>query len=229
MTTYSELVTQIRDYTETDDNVLTTTIVNDFIEHAELKIFRQIDFDVFRKYQTASLTSGDAFVGMPGNTPTQFSYIRSVNIFSPSGSLGGLTDGERVYLEKRDTGFINEYHPSRTNTGIPKYYANWDNDTIILAPTPNAAYTIELAYNALPTGLSSSNTTTWVSTNAPHMLLYACLVEAFMFLKAPDMLNIYAVKYKEEVQTLGQEQMGRRRRDEYMDGVVRVPIPSQNP
>jgi hypothetical protein len=143
--------------------------------------------------------------------------------------LGGLTDGERRYLEKKDTSFISEYSPSRTSTGIPKYYANWDNDTIILAPTPNAAYTIELAYNAQPTGLSSSNTTTWVSTNTPQLLLYACLVEAFMFLKAPDMLNIYALKYREELQTLGQEQMGRRRRDEYMDGVVRVPIPSANP
>tara|TARA_R100000655_G_C2938182_1_gene185218 strand:+ start:123 stop:812 length:690 start_codon:yes stop_codon:yes gene_type:complete len=229
MTTYSELVTQIRDYTETDDNVLTTTIVNDFIEHAELKIFRQIDFDVFRKYQTASLTSGDAFVGMPGNTPTQFSYIRSVNIFSPSGSLGGLTDGERVYLEKRDTGFINEYHPSRTNTGIPKYYANWDNDTIILAPTPNAAYTMELAYNAQETGLSSSNTTTWVSTNAPQLLLYACLIEAFKFLKNPGMLNMYSQAYQEIITPLAAEQVGRRRREEYKDGVVRIPIPSANP
>ena len=209
--------------------MFTTVIVNDFIEHAELKIFRDIDLDVFRQYKTASLTSGDAFVAMPGATPTTFSFIRSVNIFSASGSLGGLTDGERQYLEKKDTSFISEYSPSRTTTGIPKYYANWDNDTIILAPTPNAAYTIELAYNALPTGLSSSNTTSWVSNNTPQLLLYACLVEAFMFLKAPDMLNIYALKYKEEVQTLGQEQMGRRRRDEYMDGVVRVPMPSANP
>ena len=57
MTTFAELQTQIRDYTETDSTVLTDTIVNDFIEHAELKIFRDIDLDVFRKYQTASLTS----------------------------------------------------------------------------------------------------------------------------------------------------------------------------
>jgi len=145
MTTYSELVTQIRDYTETDSNVFTTVILNDFIEHAELRIFRDVDLDVFRKYQTASLTSGDAFVAMPGATPTSFSFIRSVNIFSPSGSLGGLTDSERRYLEKKDTSFMSEYSPNRTSTGIPKYYANWDNDTIILAPTPNAAYTIELA------------------------------------------------------------------------------------
>ena len=230
MTTYSELVTQIREYTETDSNVFTTVIVNDFIEHAEIRIFRDVDLDVFRKYQTASLTSGDAFVGMPGATPTDFSFIRSVNIFSPSGSLGGLTDGERRYLEKKDTSFISEYHPSRTTTGIPKYYANWDNDTIILAPTPNAAYTIELAYNALPTGLSSSNTTTWVSTNVPQMLLYACLVEAFKFLKGPDnMLQMYESYYRQSLTPFIGEQMGRRRRDEYMDGVPRIAIQSDNP
>ena len=229
MTTYSELVTQIRDYCETDSNVLTTTIVNDIIEHAELKIFREIDLDVFKKYKTASLTSSDAFVAMPGALPVDFEFARYVHIFSPSGSLGGLTDNERVTLQKKDSSYINEYWPNRTSTGVPKYYANWDNDTIILAPTPNAAYTIELAYNAQPTGLSSSNTTTWVSNNAPQLLLYACLIEAFKFLKNPDMLNIYTVSYKEELQTLGQEQMGRRRRDEYMDGIVRVPMPSQNP
>ena len=229
MTTYSELVTQIRDYCEVDSNVFTTTIVNDFIEHAELIIFRQIDFDVFRKYQTATLTSGDAFVGMPGNTPTSFAYIRAVNIFSPSGSLGGLTDNERVFLEKRDPSFINEYSPNRTSTGIPKYYANWDNDTIILAPAPNAAYTIELAYNAQETGLSSSNTTTWVSTNAPQLLLYACLIEAFKFLKNPNMVAMYTQAYQDVITPLAAEQIGRRRREEYKDGVVRLPIPSANP
>ena len=229
MTTYSEVVTQIRDYCETDSNVLTTTIVNDIIEHAELKIFREIDLDVFKKYKTASLTSSDAFVAMPGALPVDFEFARYVDIFSPSGSLVGLKDNERVTLQKKDSSYINEYWPNRTSTGVPKYYANWDNDTIILAPTPNAAYTIELAYNAQPTGLSSSNTTTWVSNNAPQLLLYACLIEAFKFLKNPDMLNIYTVSYKEELQTMGQEQMGRRRRDEYMDGIVRVTMPSQNP
>ena len=230
MTTYSELVTQIREYTETDSNVFTTVIVNDFIEHAELRIFRDVDLDVFRKYQTATLTSGDPFISMPGAIPTDFEFARYITIFSPSGSLGGLTDNERVYLQKKDTSFISEYAPNRTSTGIPKYYANWDNDTIILAPTPNAAYTIELAYNAQPTGLSSSNTTTWVSTNAPQMLLYACLVEAFQFLKGPDnMLQTYERYYQQALQPFAGEQMGRRRRDEYMDGVPRIGIRSTNP
>ena len=230
MTTYAELVTQIRDYTETDSNVLTTTIVNDFIEHAELKIFRQVDLDVFRKYKTATLTAGDAFISMPGAIPTDFEYTRYINIFGTSGLSGSsLTANERVFLDKRDPSFMNEYRSDRTATGVPKYYANWDNDTIIVAPAPNAAYTIELAYNALPTGLSSSNTTTWVSNNMPTLLLYACLAEAFKFLKNPNMASMYAQSYQELLTPLAAEQIGRRRRDEYKDGVVRLPIPSGNP
>ena len=230
MTTYSELETQIREYTETDSNVLTTTIVNDFIEHAELKIFRQVDLDVFRKYKTATLTAGDAFISMPGAIPTDFEYARYINIFGTSGLSGSsLTANERVFLDKRDPSFMNEYRSDRTATGVPKYYANWDNDTILLAPAPNAAYTIELAYNALPTGLSSSNTTTWVSNNMPTLLLYACLTEAFKFLKNPNMASMYAQSYQELLTPLAAAQVGRRRRDEYKDGGVRIPIPSAYP
>jgi len=221
MTTYAELKQQILDYTETDTNVLTDTIINDIIEHAESKIFREIDLDVFRKYKTASLTISDPFVAMPGATPQLFSAIRYVQIFG--------TDNVRITLEKKDSSFINEFVPNRTTTGTPKYYANWDNDTILLAPAPDATYTVELAYYAQPTGLSSSNTTTWVSNNAP-LLLYACLVEAFKFLKGPaDMLNVYTQSYQTELQVLAQEQMGKRRRDDYMDGTIRVPLPSQQP
>jgi hypothetical protein len=151
-------------------------------------------------------------------------------IYSSSGSLGGLTDNERVVLQKKEASFLSEYWPNRSSTGIPKYYANYDEDSIILAPTPNAAYTIDLEYNALPTGLSSSNTTTWISNNAPALLLYACLVEAFKFLKGPDNLTqMYQQSYTNALQVLAQEQMGQRRRDEHKDGVVRIPIPSQQP
>lgn len=221
MTTYAELTQQILDYTETDNNVLTSTINNDIIEHAESRIFRNADLDVFKKYKTASLTSGDAFVAMPGATPQTFAFIRYVQIFS--------TDNIRISLEKKDSSFINEFLPNRTTTGTPKYYANWDNDTIVLAPTPDATYTVELAYNAQPTGLSSSTTTTWISNNAPEMLLYACLVEAFKFLKNPQMVQMYESYYMQALQPFVGEQMGRRRRDEYMDGIPRIAIPSENP
>ena len=230
MTTYSELVTQIRDYTETDDNVLTTTIVNDMIEHAEMRLYRELDIDAYRKNATASLAADQPFATLPGSIPTNFSSIRYITIYSPSGSLGGLTDNERIVLQKKDMSFLSEYWPNRATTGVPKYYANYDEDSIMIAPTPNAAYTIDLEYSALPTGLSSSNTTTWISNNAPTALLYACLLEAFKFLKGPaDMLATYIAAYTNAVKTLATEQMGQKRREDYRDGVIRLPVPSENP
>jgi hypothetical protein len=223
MTTYSELVTQIRDYTETTSDVLSDTIVNDFIEHAEKRIFREVDLDIFRSYQFATLTVGNPFVSLPGANTDNIAFVRSAQIYTSASPT-------REYLEQKDISFMNEYWPNRDTTGKPKYYANWDQDTLYLAPTPNSAYNIELALNKQPTGLSSSNTTTWVSTNAPKVILYAALCEAFRFLKGPDnMLQYYEQGYQQALQGLQIEQQGRRRRDEYYDGVLRFPLDSKQP
>tara|TARA_Y100000592_G_scaffold2009_1_gene3106 strand:- start:36 stop:707 length:672 start_codon:yes stop_codon:yes gene_type:complete len=223
MTTYSELVTQIRDYTETDSSVLTDTIVNDFIEHAEKRIFRDVDLDIYRSYQYATLTQGVPFVSLPGANLGQLAFIRSAQIYDAANPI-------RYYLYQKDITYMNEYWPNRNTEAQPKFYAMWDQDTIYLAPTPNSAYNIELALNKQETGLSSSNTETWVSTNAPKVLLYAALCEAFRFLKGPDnMLQYYEQGYKQALQGLQLEQQGRRRRDEYYDGVIRFPLESKQP
>tara|TARA_A100001391_G_scaffold87159_1_gene57616 strand:+ start:544 stop:1215 length:672 start_codon:yes stop_codon:yes gene_type:complete len=223
MTTYSELVTQIRDYTETDSTVLTDIIVNDFIEHAEKRIFRDVDLDIYRSYQYATLTQGVPFVSLPGANLGQLAFIRSAQIYDS-------TNPVRYYLYQKDITYMNEYWPNRNTESQPKFYAMWDQDTIYLAPTPNSAYNIELALNKQETGLSSSNTETWVSTNAPKVLLYATLCEAFRFLKGPDnMLQYYEQGYKQALQGLQLEQQGRRRRDEYYDGVIRFPLESKQP
>jgi hypothetical protein len=224
MTTYSELVDQIRAYTETDSNVLTTTIVNDFISNAENRIFREVDLDAFRSYQYALLTANNSFVSLPGTGIAEFALIRSVQIY------GQTLGNSRKKLEQKDVTFMNEYWPDRTATATPVYYANWKAGNIYLAPTPDVAYNIEVALNKLPTGLSSTNTTTWVSINAPRTLLYACLCEAFKFLKGPyDLLAQYEQGYANALQDLSIEQQGRGRRDEYMDGVLRTPLKSQQP
>ena len=224
MTTYSELVDQIRAYTETDSNVLTTTIVYDFISNAENRIFREVDLDAFRSYQYALLTANNSFVSLPGTGIAEFALIRSVQIY------GQTLGNSRKKLEQKDVTFMNEYWPDRTATATPVYYANWKAGNIYLAPTPDVAYNIEVALNKLPTGLSSTNTTTWVSINAPRTLLYACLCEAFKFLKGPyDLLAQYEQGYANALQDLSIEQQGRGRRDEYMDGVLRTPLKSQQP
>ena len=226
MSTYTEVVDQIRSYTETDSTVLTTAIVNDFINQAELRIFREVDLDVFRAYQFATLTQGNEFVTLPGATPSTMAFVRTASIYPSTGTDANV----RAYLIQKDISYMTEYWPNRTTQSKPRYYAMWDQNTIYLAPTPDTAYKIELALNRNETGLSATNTTSWVSTNAPQVLLYACLIEAFKFLKGPyDLLAQYEKSYNEAVQRLAIEQQGRRRRDEYQDGVIRLPLPSQNP
>jgi hypothetical protein len=100
---------------------------------------------------------------------------------------------------------------------------------MIFAPTPNAAFTIELWYNKTPDHLSSSNTTTYLSTNAPEVLIYGTTAEAFSYLKNPTYVQLYEQKYAQAVQFLAQTQMGRKRRDEYADGVLRIPLKSVDP
>ena len=208
--TYTELVTKIRDYTEVDSNVLTATIINGFIENAEFRILRDVDSDNNRKYATASVVVTQKYF----NTPADLLVIRSAQVFN--------TDGTISFLDVRDMTFINEYNQSNT-TGIPKYYANWDEDTVIVAPTPNQAYTIQLNYILKPTGLSSNTATTYLSQQFPNGLLYACLVEAYGFLKGPnDMLQYYENRYKQAIEGFSLEQMGRRRTDEFLDGEPRI-------
>ena len=217
--TYAELVTKIRDYCEVDSNVFTSTIVDGFISDAEFRILRDVDSDNNRSYAQADIVSGQRYV----NTPLindETLIIRSAQI---TNSTGGADNSSRSFLEYRDTNFISEYNPTGVQ-GLPKYYSYWDENTIILAPTPDQNYNMQINYILKPEGLSGSNTTTYLSTEFPNGLLYACLVEAYGFLKGPaDMIQYYEGKYKQALEGFTVEQMGRRRRDEYQSGSPRLP------
>jgi len=215
--TYTELLQKIRDYTEVGSTVLSDTILNGIINDAELRIFRDVDSDNNRRYATANLIASTRFI----DTPTDALVIRSAQIVD-SELADGNTNQERDFLQWRDTSFMSEFNPTAV-TGVPKYYSWWDENRIIVAPTPDQTYIIQLNYILKDPGLSSTNTTTYISTNFPNGLLYACLVEAYGFLKGPqDLLQLYEQKYKQVVEGFSIEQMGRRRRDEYQSGVPRI-------
>ena len=213
--TYDELVTKIRNYTEVDSNVLTSTIIDDFILDAEFRILREVDMDSNRRFKIANLVASDRYI----DTPDNCLIIRSAQIID---SDGVASADNRQFLQYRDTNFMSEFNPTNS-TGVPKYYSWWDNNTIVLAPAPDATYEIQLNFILKDPGLSSTNTTTYLSLNFPNGLLYACLVEAFSFLKGPqDLLQLYEQRYKQVVEGFSIEQMGRRRRDEYQSGVPRI-------
>ena len=213
--TYAELIQKIRDYTEVSANVLTDSILNDIIENVEFRILREVDSDNNRRYATANVLTSTRFI----DTPTNALTIRSAQIVDSDGTASA---DNREFLQFRDTSFMSEFNPTGA-TGVPKYYSWWDQDTIVMAPTPDATYTIQLNYVLKDPGLSATNTTTYLSTYFPNGLLYACLAEAYGFLKGPvDMLQLYDNKYVEAVKGFSIEQMGRRRRDEYQAGVPRI-------
>ena len=226
--TYAELLQKVRDYTEVDSTVLTDTIVQGMIRDAELRIFREVDADYTREYATANLNISSPYLDLPSanvTTSTRTSIIvRSMLVFDST-----QTPTTKEYLDKRDTSFIFEYN-STGATGVPKYYANWKEDTIIMAPTPDAQYKVQLSYIYSPEALSLTNQNSYLSDNVSDLLFYATMMQAYEFLKGPmDMYKIYSDKYNVAIQSFALEQMGRRRRDEYMDGVPRVKIPSPSP
>ena len=213
--TYAELVQKIRDYTEVDANVFTATIVNGFILDAEFRVLRDVDSDNNREEATATIVAGQKFVNTPFPNQGGVLIVQEAYILPDATST---YTGDVAVLEYRDLGFINEYNASLTQT-LPKYFSYYDDNTLILAPIPNLNYTMQLNYILKPAGLSSSNTTTYLSLQFPTGLLYACLVEAYGFLKGPaDMIQFYEQKYQTALQGFSIEQMGRRRRDEFQQG-----------
>ena len=220
--TLTNLQDDIRNYTEVDSSVLSTAVLNTIIKNAENRIYREVDSDDNRFYATSNLQSGNRYVTIPSDLRA----IRYVQLKDASNN--------QVFLEKRDTSFMTEYYntPS-TASGLPKYYANWDANFWVVAPTPNANYEITLAYVKQPDTITSgtpSTSGTYLSNKYQDLLLYAALVEAYGYLKGPtDMLQYYEQSYRRALASYSIEQQGRRRRDEYQDGVIRTPIKSPSP
>jgi len=221
--TLTNLQDDIKNYTEVGDNVFTSSVLNTLIKNAENKIYREVDSDQDRHYATSNLIVGNRYVTIPAD----LRIIRYVQLKD--------TAGNQYYLEQRDTSFIAEYYstPGTSAVDIPKYYANWDEDFWVVAPTPDKTYEITLAYNKEPVSLtdaSVSGTGTYLSNKYQDLLLYACLVNAYGYLKGPaDMLQYYSQAYEKALLSYAIEQQGRRRRDEYEDGVIRTVLESKNP
>jgi hypothetical protein len=239
--TLSALEADIRSYTEVSSTVLTGAIISRFLENAENRIWLDVPIDAYRKTSEGGLATDNNTI----NAPAGCVFVRGVEVFNSTAN----TEGKGTWLIKKDQTYLEEFVDRLTGpegdrtaqdvTGLPKYYAMFGGATgvtdttsggLYLAPTPDAAYKYRIYYDLLPTGLETNTSGTYVSRYFPQGLLYATLVEAYGFLKGPmDMLTLYENKYKQEVAKFAGVQIGRRRRDDYTDGTVRIPIKSPNP
>jgi len=189
--TLAQLKTAIQDYTDNNETSFVTHLP-DFIKAAEEKIFKSIDLDIFRKNVTSALTSSDQYLTVPSD------YLASF-------SLQITTSGSESFLLQKDVNFLREYSPSASTTGLPKYYARFDENNFIVAPTPDSNYTLELHYYHRPASLTAGadSGTTWVSTNAPFALLYGALIEAYTYMKGEtDVIQNYNNMYMQSMERL---------------------------
>ena len=229
---YTDLRTQIRNYTEVSSTVLSDSIIENIVLNAEYRIARDAPIDAYRSSTTGNLVTNQDFVNLPAGALD----VRGVQVYTST----SVTTGANVWLEKRDITFLEEYVSANTDSGTPKYYAMKGGGTgntsstsgaILLSPVPDSTYEYQIHYDVMPTKLEATdNETSYISLNFPNGLLYCCLAEAYAFLKGPmDMLQLYEQKYKQEIEKFGGEQLGRRRRDDYTDGTIRIPVNSSTP
>ena len=169
--TQATLETAIKEYLDSAETTFTNNLSN-FIKSTEARILKGLDLPVFRKNVTGTATSGTPYLG----SPTDF--------LSPF-SLAVISSSNYYYLWFKHVTFIRDYTPAAATTGLPVYYAVFDDDTLILAPTPDDTYTFELHYKYRPASLTAgaSDGTTWLSTNAMNAMLYGSLMEGGTFLK----------------------------------------------
>ena len=222
--TYSQLVDQIRNYTEVDSNGLSDNTVSVIVQNTENRIYRELNIDAYRLYASAVTTAGTTTISVPSGLRN----IRYVEMISPDGEISNLEQKDSSYMAE-----FNNFPNSSTYYEKPRYWANWNETTWFVAPTPNTTYAINIAYYSQGTSITAGNSatsTTYISTFAQDLLLYGSLVETYKYLKGPDnMIQVYEQSYQQARESFGVEQTGRRRRDEYVDGEPRVVVDSPPP
>jgi|TARA_R100000479_G_C6308688_1_gene173161 hypothetical protein len=202
--TYSQLKTAVQDYMQNDESTFVSNL-NNFIENAEDRILKLVEIDNFRKNVTGAVTASNTYLAAPSDflAPFSLALIDSSNNYN--------------YLKFKHVSFIRDYTPAAATTGTPLYYALFDDNTFILAPTPNAAFSMELHYLYRPGSLTAAGDsgTTWISKNAPETILYGTLVEAAVFMKNFESVPLYEQRFLQSLDRLKNMAEGRRTRQEY--------------
>lgn len=229
--TYAELVTAIQNYAENSFNYSTDpTIVDTFINQAEIRIYNTVQFPSLRKNMTGNTTGGNPYISCPGDFLSTYS-LAVVD-----------SDGQYQYLLNKDVSFMRQCYPSPTDTGLPKYYSLFGPTTtpgtnpvptnelsFILGPTPDTQYVLEIHYYYYPESIVTAGAS-WLGDNFDTVLLYGSLVEAYTYMKGEsDMMALYDAKYKEALAQAKRLGDGLERSDAYRSGQYRMaPLPQNS-
>ena len=189
--------------------------IPNFVQLAEERIYNSVQLPAIRRNSTASMSIGNQYMSLPSDWLSTFSLA----VIDPDTNI-------YYYLLNKDVNFIRECYPTASTQARPQFYAIWDDDTMILGPTPDKVYTAELHYFYYPQSIVTA-TTSWLGDNFETVLLYGSLREAYIYLKGEqDMINYYEQKYQESLMLLKRLGDGLDRQDAYRSGQVRLPVTS---
>ena len=216
---YTQLVTQIQDYMET---TFDTDSVNTFIKQAENKIYNSVQIPSLRRNSQGNLSQDNEYL----QCPDDFLAVYSLALIKQN--------GEYVYLLNKDVNYIRQVYPIRSVTGQPKYYAIFgpmvvnqvptNELSLILGPTPNAGYNVELHYFYKPDSIVDTSTS-WLGDNFDSVLFNAVMVEAARFMKQePDIVAEVDKQYVQSLTLLKNLGDGKNRQDAYRSGQLRTQV-----
>jgi len=210
--TFTTLKAAIQEYTDNTESTFTDQLSR-FILNSEERILKECQLDVFRRNVSGNLTTSNKFLAKP-------------DAFLAPFSLSVVVSSENKFLLYKHITFLQDYTPNPATTGEPLYYGDWNDATLLVAPTPDDDYSVELHYFYRPTSItSSSDGTSWLGDNAELALLYGALVEAYTFMKGEaDLLKQYNDRYIEAIQTLKNFGEGKQTQDEYRYDSIRRPV-----
>ena len=208
---YASLTTLIQEYVQSTETSFVANIPT-FVQLAEERIYNSVQIPAIRRNQTATLTPSNKYLTLPADWLATFSLAVIA------------ADGSQEFLLDKDVNFIRQSYPDPNDTGVPQYYAIFDQNTLILGPTPASNYQVEMHYYYYPESIVTAGTS-WIGDNFETVLLYGSLREAYTYLKGEaDLIQNYEQKYQEAMQMLLRMGDGLNRRDAYRTGQVRIPV-----
>lgn len=209
---YTQLSAAIQQYTNNFESTFLSNIPT-FVKLAEQRIYNEVQPPVLRKNQTGTLTAGNKYLTLPSGWLATY----SLSVINP-------TNQSQTFLINKDVNFIREAYPPPNTTGTPVHYAQFDNNSLILGPTPDQSYGVELHFFAYPESIVTAGTS-WLGDNFDNVLFYGALREAYIFMKGEaDVTAMYEAKYQEGLKLIKNLADGKNRMDTYRSGQVRVPV-----
>jgi hypothetical protein len=206
---YAQLVSELESYTE---NQFQTADIDTFIREAEQRIYNAVQLPALRKNVIGNVTLNNKYL----SSPTDWLSTFSLAVIDAAGNY--------TYLLDKDVNFIRESYKKATDTGLPIYYAIFDQNTFIMGPTPDDSYVMELHYYYYPASIVTAGTS-WLGDNFDSTLLYGALLEAYTYMKGEaDVLAGYQKRYDDAMVLLKQLGDGKNRSDTYRNGQVRIPV-----